>query len=438
MRELTIYEMNRINTVLMNTLKVGQSYLPQEVETTLKFEGITKKDYGFGSVEEFIRNLPCFTVESTGNSFLNAMFNGKQTVGPILRKKPIELPIVAKTKSVTISPVEITERKTMTCSASTGCEMKNMDNENHGKKKTWGFKEEKPMEVFYDSVKLFPNKTVFLEKLAKEVADEPWNFPGGKSKYHILENYLKVVFYKLRKEGKIVYSKDYQRAAFNTGLVNDRFQDIYICLERSKPGYTREYVTTGITTDGDSLRFLDKKPERALFIKDYKDLYYDTDLYLDVSWNHIVIDHVERFPLDFLRRKLGESIDVSKILDEIAVEDKPSVINALFNRLRRFLKENPFYYQEIVASVQNAIEVAKSRIKNDYKIPIAGYYPRLDTISLNIPLCLSSSRETSLILVVERKGSRYIGHTVYTPIMAYSSARVISKQENSWLTAFMG
>ena len=437
MRELTINEMNRINSLLMNTLKVGQSYLPQEVESTLKFDGIRKMDYGFGSTEEFIRNLPCFTVESTGGSFPNAMFNGKQAVGPIIMKKPVELPIMANTRSVIIRPVSTTERKATTCLASKDCETKSAENENKDKKRAWGFKEEKPMEVFYDCVKLFPTKMVFLEKLAKEVADEPWNFPDGKSKYYILENYLKVVFYKLRREGKIVYSKDCQRAAFNTGLVNDRFQDVYICLEKSKPGYRREYVTSGITTDGDSLRFLDKKPERASFIKDYNGLYYDTNLSLDVSWNHIVIDHIERFPLDFLRRKLGGFDEASRILDEIAATEKDSVIEGLFNRLRRILKENPFYYQEIVASVQNAIEIAKSRIKNDYKIPVAGYYPRFDTMSLNIPLCLSSTNETSLVLVVERKGDRYIGHTVFTPVMAYSSARVISKQENSWLSAFM-
>ena len=437
MRELTINEMNRINTVLMNTLKVGQCYLPQEVETTLKFDGIKKMDYGFSSIDEFIRSLPCFTVESTSSSFPNAMFNGKQAEGLIIRKKLGEQPVKPNTNSVQMQSVQDTERKPMSGFVSTGYETKNTDNEIIAKMRTWGTKDEKPMEVFFDYVKLLPNKTIFLEKLAEEVVDEPWNFPGGKSKYYILENYLKVVFYKLKKEGKICYSNNRQRAALNTGLVNDRFQDIYICLEKSQPGFRHEYVATGISTDGESLSFLDKKPERASFIKDYNALFFDTDLNIDVSWNHIVIDHVERFPLDFLKRKLRESAEATRLLDEIASEEKSSVVDAIFNRLRRFLKENPFYYQEIVASVQNAIGIARSRIKNDYKIPVAGYYPRLDTVSLNIPLCLSSSNETNLVLVVERRGNRYIGHTVFTPIMAYSSARVISKQENSWLSVFM-
>lgn len=44
MKQLSLDEVNRINRLLLNSLRVGDKYMLQEVESILKFEGIKKND----------------------------------------------------------------------------------------------------------------------------------------------------------------------------------------------------------------------------------------------------------------------------------------------------------------------------------------------------------------------------------------------------------
>ena len=56
----------------------------------------------------------------------------------------------------------------------------------------------------------------------------------GEDYYPILMSYLTYTFYKLLKDEKIFYSKSGEYAVFNTGLVDDRYKQIYALFKENK------------------------------------------------------------------------------------------------------------------------------------------------------------------------------------------------------------
>ncbi len=99
------------------------------------------------------------------------------------------------------------------------------------------------------------------------------------------------------------------------------------------------------------------------------------------------------------------------------------------------LEDDPRAYRNIIGDFKYALETAIKRVRWNYKTAIPVYFPRENTMSMLLPLCLLSDQKVDCALVVERTAkNKYLGHTIYTLEMAYKGARLITRPDSDWLT----
>ena len=121
-------------------------------------------------------------------------------------------------------------------------------------------------------------------RLAQMVLPERWDFAGtGPRRYEILSDYLRFTFLRLEREGKVLISDDEDFCAFNTGLVDESYEDIFACFTPNRnpdrqPWYLEGFAAAGADRLGDRLlRSFHDLPERARYLFKAEDVLYDVD-----------------------------------------------------------------------------------------------------------------------------------------------------------------
>lgn len=278
-----------------------------------------------------------------------------------------------------------------------------------------------------------------IETLKKMALPERWTYSIEDENYPnpILAKYLKWTFVKLMRENKILYSNEY--AAFNTGLVDKFYKPIYAVFDKNKnnkqPWHFIDFCVAGSSTIATRrlTENFSQLPERASYIQNYDDVIYDTSLPVDVNWEHIILENIERMPIELLRQVCLGTFDV---LD-------PSQLNECdkshyYKELRNVLEANPMRLSIISSMMSMAVETAKQRVAWNYKTAIPVYYPTDDSVHLILPLALNINEpdEISIALVMTKTPSgRYRAVTIFTLDMAYSNARLVTKPSSDWLIA---
>lgn len=241
-------------------------------------------------------------------------------------------------------------------------------------------------------------------KLASMAKNEDWSFkrPEFRAQYPnesfpILTNYLNYTFMRLQAEGKIAYSKEKDKACFNTGLQTPRGKDIFATFfrnrnaeERNQPDWT---LYSFVDSYSEKLSPFHPLPELAKYIIDVKDLVFNTDYIIEPNLDHFLKHNESRLP---------EALQGNLVMAE-------NVING-------------------------AIQSLKGLILRNYKVAIPHWYE--DKMQLLLPLVLSNEEGIAdLALVVERDDQRriYRGKTILTMDMAYVDARLITKPADEWL-----
>ena len=283
------------------------------------------------------------------------------------------------------------------------------------------------------------NQKSAIETLKNMALSERWTYSIENENYPspILAKYLKWTFVKLMRENKILYSNEY--AAFNTGLVDKFYKPIYAVFDKNKynkqPWHFIDFCVAGSSTI--AARRLTENfsqlPERASYIQNYDDVIYDTSIPVDVNWEHIILENIERMPIELLRQVCLGTFDV---LD-------PSQLNECdkshyYKELRNVLEANPMRLSIISSMMSMAVETAKQRVAWNYKTAIPVYYPTDDSVHLILPLALNINEpdEISIALVMTKTPSgRYRAVTIFTLDMAYSNARLVTKPSSDWLIA---
>lgn len=278
-----------------------------------------------------------------------------------------------------------------------------------------------------------------IETLKNMALPERWTYSVEDENYPspILAKYLKWTFVKLMKEDKILYSNDY--ASFNTGLVDKFYKPIYAVFDKNKfnkqPWHFIDFCVAGSSTVAarkltDNFSHL---PERASYIQNYDDVIYDTSLPVDVNWEHIILENIDRMPTELLRHVCLGSFDV---LEPSQINDNDKV--RYYDELRNVLESNPMRLSIISSMMGMAVEIAKHRVAWNYKTAIPVYYPTDDSVHLILPLALNINEpeEISIALVMTKTPSgRYRAVTIFTLDMAYSNARLVTKPSSDWLIA---
>ena len=107
----------------------------------------------------------------------------------------------------------------------------------------------------------------------------------------------------------------------------------------------------------------------------------------------------------------------------------------LYEQLRQILTDNSRLFLRIQNRIKDSIELARKRVRRNYKTAIPSYYPKRNSMSFMLPLCLTDEETPDIALVVEQTPSgNYQGQTVLTLGQAYIDARLLCQLNSEWLT----
>lgn len=246
---------------------------------------------------------------------------------------------------------------------------------------------------------LVPNTFENTLNVLKNMAmDEKWeyNTTTVERSLPILYNYIVHTFARIQEEAKILTCGDH--SCFNTGLVTNNQEEIFMLFKRNKNKNGWMYQDFCKDSSNNMVKF-NTLPERASYFSDNSELIYDTRLDLRVNIDHIVDDedNFKRFPAD--------------------IQQLPK--------------------HQLINTFKGAIDHAKKRVKRNYLTAIPQYYRGKYTASahlqLLLPLCLKDASKADLALAVYKTGNTYSGRTCLTLDMAINNARLITKPDDEWL-----
>lgn len=277
-----------------------------------------------------------------------------------------------------------------------------------------------------------------LKELNDLVLPERWYYKTQKPKfpYPILSNYLKYTFYRLTQEkGKILENDSY--AAFNTGLVDRRYEPVFALFEKT-PNAIKKYRLLSFCIAGEEregkelIRQFSDKPESAHYFDNVNDMIYDTRATSpECDWNHIIVENISRMPIDFINENCPKNFSIQDISDFSFDEKKEYFVN-----LADAIKSDNKAYRNITFRLKDALALALKRIKWNFKTAIPQYYPTINKMSLLLPLAIQDDEIVDLALVVEKtKSGNYLGHTILPLEWAYSNARLVCRPDSDWLVA---
>lgn len=272
-----------------------------------------------------------------------------------------------------------------------------------------------------------------IHELADLALPEFW---GPKLCY--LVNYLKYTFTKLMKEGKILYSSDGQYAAFNTGLVNRLYLPIYALFKKNTLDYVDQewflfkFTVEGCGVAGKTLsRLFDPLPERAQYIQHVSDVLYDTNKRLSVDYEHILIDRVDRMPVELIEENCPVGFDVLR-LDVASVIERENA----YADLRKAIIADQRCFRQLRKRLDEAIDLALIKTQWNYKTALPSYYPPKDKVTLLLPLSLVDEERVDNALVVSKSSEtgNYQAETILSLTMAYMDARLVARPDSYWLS----
>lgn len=278
-----------------------------------------------------------------------------------------------------------------------------------------------------------------IESLRKLALPEQWTFGEENEKYPspILAKYLKWTFVKLMRENKILEENGF--ASFNTGLVDKFYKPIYAIFDKNKVRNKQPWHFVGFCVAGSSksaaARILTDNfhelPKRAIYIQKCEDVMFNTSLPIDVNWEHIILDNIDRLPFSLLQQTCQGLFEVRE--PSSITEDQK---DDYYRSLRDHLEDNHQILSILSSMMNMAMEMAKQRVEWNYKTAIPIYYPTDDKVRLILPLALNITKpeEISIALVMKKtQAGRYRAVTIFTLDVAYNNARLVTKPSSDWL-----
>lgn len=277
-----------------------------------------------------------------------------------------------------------------------------------------------------------------IDQLAKMALPECWDEPDRPN--GVLYSYIAVTFQRLlqeRKEGnKYAIMENDKWAAFNTGLV-DRFYDpIFALFSLNKRQGMQKWVYNAWCTPGNKRagqvlsRFFDELPHKASYFTRPSEYLYDPHAGKPtLPWDHI-LERLSRLPLDFLKRYKSETFEWPEGDFEADKE--------FFDTYKESLTADDLAMLHFKDALELSLRRAIKRISSNYRIALPIYDSKRRRMMLLIPMSLDSAdlEKVDIALVVERAkvSGKYVGHTIYTPGMAYRKARMVMRLESDWLS----
>ena len=279
-----------------------------------------------------------------------------------------------------------------------------------------------------------------LRDLREKALPERWEFqntaPDPKRPLPILLSYILNTFGRLVLEEKIVISDDASHAAFNTGLVDRRYEPIYALFKAADLTRWRwqlnAFCIAGEGSAGQNLvRYFNPLPLPPHYFDEPSDLLYDTAAgEPEMDWRHVVIDRVDRYPAEFLEDHWPKTIE------RIPTSGLGVERIAYWRSVGEAIESDNRTYRAIMNRVRDAVDLAIKRTAWNFKTAVPQYYPKIRRLQLLLPICLVSDELADMALTVEKTPSgNYLGHTVLPLDWAYKNARLVCRPDSDWLAA---
>ena len=293
-----------------------------------------------------------------------------------------------------------------------------------------------------------------IKELAEKALAEKWYYGAANSadaeNYPILKNYLAYTFKRLVFEDKILYGDvadaahvGEEYAAFNTGLVDQKYEYIYALFKKNTMSpqpywYLLDFVVAGEQSGKTLARLFYPLPKRAdYFENQFRNMVYDTSTQLLCDYTHIIVERIGRFPLRFLQENCPPNmLDINGVkLEEVYPKHaKDSERKHYFEQLGERIRNTPMVLNNLKNRLEAAIHLTLKRVEWNYKTAIPVYFPTRNLCSLLLPLCLSEEGQVDLALVVEPlQSGAYQGQTVLPLDLAYNNSRLLTRPDSDWL-----
>ena len=293
-----------------------------------------------------------------------------------------------------------------------------------------------------------------IKELAEKALAEKWYYGTANAadaeNYPILKNYLAYTFKRLVFEDKILYGDvadaahaGEEYAAFNTGLVDQKYEYIYALFKKNTMSpqpywYLLDFVVAGEQSGKTLARLFYPLPKRAdYFENQFRNMVYDTSTQLLCDYTHIIVERIGRFPLRFLQENCPPNmldIDGIKLEEVYPKHAKDSERKHYFEQLGERIRNTPMVLNNLKNRLEAAIHLTLKRVEWNYKTAIPVYFPTRNLCSLLLPLCLSEEGQVDLALVVEPlQSGAYQGQTVLPLDLAYNNSRLLTRPDSDWL-----
>ena len=293
-----------------------------------------------------------------------------------------------------------------------------------------------------------------IKELAEKALPEKWYYGAANAadaeNYPILKNYLAYTFKRLVFEDKILYGDvadavhtGEEYAAFNTGLVDQKYEYIYALFKKNTISpqpywYLLDFVVAGEQSGKTLARLFYPLPKRADYFENrFRNMVYDTSTQLLCDYTHIIAERIGRFPLRFLQENCPPNmleIDGVKLEEVYPKHAKDSERKRYFEQLGERIRNTPMVLNNLKNRLEAAIHLTLKRVEWNYKTAIPVYFPTRNLCSLLLPLCLSEEGQVDLALVVEPlQSGAYQGQTVLPLDLAYNNSRLLTRPDSDWL-----
>lgn len=246
-----------------------------------------------------------------------------------------------------------------------------------------------------------------LEALAEP---ENWDFVLTPTDHKpVLFSYLNQTFRQVEQQGKIIegYSSKEERkyAYFNTGLVTPEQQDIYAYFVQNLR--YRPFTGWGL-------------PEPQWIFREFNT---DQSLYRRF------------FPAPADIPTYFNEADAAELIFNTSLGGGEIILMKEHLKKRKFRFEAPeikaLSDDAFIEAIENAVRLAKKRIRRNYKIAIPHYYE--GKIQFLLPLCIRSKVVADAALVVNKEDNIYRAYTILNLDQAYTHARLLAKPDREWL-----
>lgn len=282
-----------------------------------------------------------------------------------------------------------------------------------------------------------------IKELASLAKPEPWHYHNSKDEYIILKIYLQYTYYRLASQKKLIFDPISSFAAFNTGLVTANYEEIYgVLMKNTDPTLEETYIFQGFTVAGRQgigkvlVEHFSPLPERATYIQDPMDIFFDTERKLYIEYDHIIKENISRFPIDFLEKITRMYPKEHSLVERLIKERNDLAKDKYYLKLQSDIESNPDFYDFLKSCLDSSIKKALALARSDYRSIIPSFFPTRNVMSLMLPLIFDIKKGPEAILLVEQtEAGNYQGQTILTLKQCYVNARLIAPVDNTFLNA---